>query len=261
MTPDKTVTPAAKAAIETLRAAGARFTVVSSRPPRGLLSLVKALGVVEPFAGFNGGAVAEPDGTLRQTLSLSDEAVRRALGILQRPGLLLWAYSGGDWLVTDPAGPRVDHERHTLGYEPVVLPDFSGLKDIQKMVGVSLDPAALDQAEHEARAALSGLATVDRSQTYYLDVTHPDANKGHAVLALSAAIGVAIEETAVFGDMANDVSMFDVAGLAVAMGQAAPAVQGRADFVTSANTDEGFAHAVERFILPRTAANTEPRAG
>ena len=237
VTPDKIVTPAAKAMVERLRAAGVHFTLVSSRPPRGLLPLVRALDVTQPFAGFNGGAVARPDAEVLQDLALSPEAMRKALAALTQPGVRIWAYAGGDWLVTDAADPQVAHERHTLGFDPVVVADFGGLTDVDKLVGVSTDDAALSQVEAAARASLAGMATVDRSQIAYLDITHPDANKGHAVRALSAAIGVAIEETAVIGDMTNDISMFDVAGLAVAMGQASPAVQARADFVTSANTE------------------------
>lgn len=260
VTPDKIVTPAARAAIDRLRGAGVHFTVVSSRPPRGLLPLVRSIELTEPFAGFNGGAVAGPDGAILRSLHLSPDAAGRALAALKHPGVQTWAYAGGDWLVNDPSDPQVAHERHTLGFDPVVVEDFSQLKDIDKLVGVSTDGAALSQVEAAVRASLAGMATVDRSQIAYLDITHPDANKGHAVRALAAEIGVAIEETAVIGDMTNDISMFDVAGLAVAMGQAAPTVQGRADFVTSANTDDGFAHAVERFIFPR-AASAEPHAG
>lgn len=257
VTPDKTVTSAARAMVDRLRAAGARFTVVSSRPPRGLLPLVRTLQVTEPFAGFNGGTVASPDGQALQSFRLSPGVVQRALAALRRPGVQVWAYAGGDWLVSDAADPQVAHERRTLGFDPVVMADFSRLTGVDKLVGVSTDDGALNQAEAAVRASLMGMATVDRSQAAYLDITHPEANKGHAVRALCAAIGVAIEETAVIGDMTNDISMFDVGGLAIAMGQSSPAVQARADFVTSANTDEGFAHAVERFILPRT----EPGAG
>jgi len=251
VTPDKTVTPAAKAAVDQLRAAGLHFTVVSSRPPRALLSLVKALGVVEPFAGFNGGSVVSASGEPIQTLHLSPEAARRALAALRLPGVDIWAYCGGDWLICDPANPEVAHERHTLGFDPVTVPDLDHLVDIDKLVGVSMDSALLDEAERQAKASLSGLATVDRSQAAYLDITHPDANKGHAVHALCGLIGAPIEQTAVIGDMTNDIRMFDVAGLAVAMGQATDVVKGRADFVTTANTQEGFAQAVQRFILPR----------
>jgi len=85
-------------------------------------------------------------------------------------------------------------------------------------------------------------------------VTHPDANKGNAVRALAAHMGFGLQEVAVIGDMENDVPMFDVAGYAVAMGNATPAVQARAAAVTGAYDADGWAQAVDRLILPRGAA-------
>ena len=67
---------------------------------------------------------------------------------------------------------------------------------------------------------LGDTAAAHRSQLYYLDVTNPVADKGYAVKAFARHFGVPIEEVAVIGDMANDLPMFDVAGLAIAMGNA-----------------------------------------
>jgi hydroxymethylpyrimidine pyrophosphatase-like HAD family hydrolase len=88
-----------------------------------------------------------------------------------------------------------------------------------------------------------------RSQTYFLDVTHPDANKGSVVEYLSAMYDVATDEIATIGDMNNDVSMFAVSGLSIAMGNAEASVQRAAHRVTRSNDDEGFAHAVNEFVL------------
>jgi hydroxymethylpyrimidine pyrophosphatase-like HAD family hydrolase len=53
------------------------------------------------------------------------------------------------------------------------------------------------------------------------------------------------------GDMPNDVLMFLKSGLSIAMGNASADVQAQANLVTATNDDEGFAKAIERFILPR----------
>ena len=60
---------------------------------------------------------------------------------------------------------------------------------------------------------------------------------------------MALDEIAVLGDMHNDVTMFEVAGFSVAMGNANNDVQRAADVVTNTNEHEGFAHAIETFIL------------
>jgi hydroxymethylpyrimidine pyrophosphatase-like HAD family hydrolase len=67
---------------------------------------------------------------------------------------------------------------------------------------------------------------------------------------LAATYQIAPEAIATIGDMPNDVLMFAHSGLSIAMGNASPDVQGSARRVTTSNEDEGFANAVDRFILP-----------
>jgi len=88
-----------------------------------------------------------------------------------------------------------------------------------------------------------------RSQPYYLDVTHPLANKGVALSELAKLLAIPLAEIAVVGDGGNDVAMFEQSGLSIAMGNAGPEVQSAADFVTDSNREEGFANAIEQFIL------------
>jgi hydroxymethylpyrimidine pyrophosphatase-like HAD family hydrolase len=116
---------------------------------------------------------------------------------------------------------------------------------------VTDDAPLLAAAESELQHMLGDTANAKRSQTYYLDVTHREANKGNAVRLLAAAQGVAVEEVAVLGDMVNDVPMFQVAGFSIAMGNATDEVKALASAVTSGNDGDGWAEAVDRFILPR----------
>ncbi|MBO0712532.1 MAG: HAD hydrolase family protein, partial [Acetobacteraceae bacterium] len=92
-------------------------------------------------------------------------------------------------------------------------------------------------------------ATANRSQPYYLDVTHRDANKGVVVAYLSAHLAVPAEEIATIGDQPNDVLMFKRSGLSIAMGNASDQVKSQAKVTTDSYNDEGFAKAIERFVL------------
>jgi hydroxymethylpyrimidine pyrophosphatase-like HAD family hydrolase len=87
------------------------------------------------------------------------------------------------------------------------------------------------------------------SQAYYVDVTHPRANKGDVLRFLSEHYDIPQAEIAAIGDMPNDVLMFALAGVSVAMGQSSREVQRAARYVTTANDDDGFAVAVDRFVL------------
>ena len=254
VTRDKTLTPAAVDAVAEARAVGLAFTVISSRPPRGMAGVVERLGVSLPFAAFNGGNLVAPDMTVIRALRLDRTVAEAALGLLAQRRVDAWVFADGAWMVRDPKGARVQHERHTVGFDPVVVADFTAVVDrIDKIVAVSDDTAALSSVEAEARAAWGGQANIERSQAYYLDFTHPEANKGEAVRALAAMLGVDLAATAVIGDMTNDVAMFKVAGFSVVMGQSPPEVKAAADVVTRSNEDDGFAYAVRQFIVPRAA--------
>ena len=102
-------------------------------------------------------------------------------------------------------------------------------------------------------------ATAARSQPYYLDVTHPDANKGFVVTYLSRKLGIPEEEIATIGDQPNDVLMFKRSGFSIAMGNASEEVKRQASAVTDSYDNEGFAKAVERFLLNAEAAKEMAR--
>jgi hydroxymethylpyrimidine pyrophosphatase-like HAD family hydrolase len=167
-------------------------------------------------------------------------------------GVDVWVFARGDWRLRDPHGSNVPRERFTVGFDPTVVEGFDDVIDcIDKIVGVTDDFPRLERLETEAQALVGGKATIILSQRAYLDITNTLANKGDGVAALCERIGVDLARTAVFGDMFNDVAMFKRAGFSVAMGQAPEAVKSAADEVTLSNTEDGFASAVDRFILHR----------
>ena len=106
--------------------------------------------------------------------------------------------------------------------------------------------AAAEAAAHEE---LGTGVSASRSQPYYLDITHPLANKGCVVQYLAERYALGSDAIATIGDMPNDVLMFAHSGLSIAMGNAHREVQRAARRVTSSNEDDGFAKAVEKFIL------------
>jgi hydroxymethylpyrimidine pyrophosphatase-like HAD family hydrolase len=118
-----------------------------------------------------------------------------------------------------------------------------------KVVGVSDDLDAVARCETDTQKAFSQQVSAARSQPYYLDVTHPDANKGTVVATLSRLLSIPAARIATIGDMPNDVLMFEKSGFSIAMGNAGPDVRKQARFVSASYNDEGFAKAVEDCLL------------
>jgi len=255
VTPDKVITPRARSAVKEIIAAGIAFTITSGRPPRGMKMLIDALQLQDPITAFNGGLFLNPDLSVIRENLLPREAVQPVIDILTKQKLDVWIYSDKDWYVPSRHGPHVDREEWTVKFPPTVVSSFAGLLDrVAKIVGVSDDLEAVAGCEKDVQKECGEHVSAARSQPYYLDVTHPKANKGEVVNVLSEMLHVPSANIATIGDMPNDVFMFKRSGVSIAMGNASSEVQHAARFVTSSNKEEGFALAMERFVLRTQAA-------
>jgi Cof subfamily protein (haloacid dehalogenase superfamily) len=251
VTQEKVLTPRALDAVQQLRQAGILFAVTSGRPPRGMEMLVQPLDLHTPISAFNGGLIVNPDMTVIEQRVLPEHLVPRLFDLMKSFELSVWIYRGAEWYVTDRKGPHVDREAWTVKFEPTVVPNYDGLTHgVAKIVGVSDDHDAVTGAAAAAHDQFGSHVTAAASQPYYLDVTHPRANKGEVAKYLSRQYHLAAGEIATIGDQPNDVLMFTHSGLSIAMGNADPEVQRAARRVTASNEEDGFAEAVTRFVLP-----------
>jgi hydroxymethylpyrimidine pyrophosphatase-like HAD family hydrolase len=149
----------------------------------------------------------------------------------------------------------VARETSTVKFDPIVVDAVeTRLSGVVKIVGVSDDLDLVKATEAEAQKQFGHTATVARSQPYYLDITHPDANKGGVVAYLAKTLKLEPHQIATIGDQPNDVLMFKPSGYSVAMGNADDDVKHQATVATDDVEHEGFAKAVERLIAEHGTA-------
>ena len=270
----KVVTPRALEAIGALRERQIDFAVTSGRPPRGMRMITAAIPLTAPVAAFNGGTIVRPDDMSQviESHTLDDATARAVMARLEAAKLDVWVYAALDWYLRDPSAPHSDKEEHTVQFPPTVVPDFSKAlaEGVTKIVGVSDDLDLVARVEHEIQAEFASAVgtqqscphrrrhvvesgpsvSAARSQPYYLDVTHPLANKGAAAEALARLLRLPLAEIATIGDQPNDILMFQKSGVSIAMGQSIDEVKQAATHVSPGDLDhEGFARAVEEFLL------------
>ena len=255
VTQDKALTERAIVAVRELRKRGIVFTICSSRSPRGLQKLVEPLQLTMPMAAFNGGVIVLPDLSVLDERALPEYIVPAIVEAIEAHGLDVWIYSATDWYVRSRGAPRVDREASTSQQEPTVVTTFDDvLTGVVKIVGVSTDHDHVAACEAQLQKVFGTQVAAARSQPFYLDVTHPTANKGTVVERLARYLKIPVEAIATIGDQPTDVMMFKRSGLSIAMGNAHEDVQRQATHVTTSHNDEGFANAVDQFILPRAEA-------
>jgi Cof subfamily protein (haloacid dehalogenase superfamily) len=250
VTEDKVLTQRAQEAVQHLQEAGIRFAITSGRPPLGMAMLFDQLRLTTPIAGFNGGLFVKPDLSIIEQKTLPEDVAAKAIELIRAHGLDAWVYRGNDWLVTKPDAPHVAREAWTVKFQPKLVANVAEKLDgVAKIVGVSDDHDKVQSCEADAQAAFGQRAAASRSQPYYLDVTNRDANKGAVVDYLSQHLGIPAEQIATIGDQPNDVLMFKRSGFSIAMGNASDQVKAQASATTDSYNDEGFAKAIERFVL------------
>jgi Cof subfamily protein (haloacid dehalogenase superfamily) len=250
VTPDKRLTEATMRAAQRLAQSRIDFTVVSSRPPAGMRMLVEPLSLRLPMGDFSGGATVTPALEVIEQHVIPEAAARTAADLLDAFAADAWLFTVDGWFVRDARDRYIPRETRTIQAEPSVVASFDAVFGRAcKIVGSSEDFARLGECESAMRDALGSQASVVRSQPYYLDVTPPGRDKGTFVEGLSRHLGIPLEAIAVLGDMENDLAMFRKAGMAIAMGNASAAVKSAAKYVAGANTADGFATAIERYVL------------
>jgi Cof subfamily protein (haloacid dehalogenase superfamily) len=248
--PDHSLSQATIDAFAELRAAGIRFSLASSRPPRAMRQQIEALGIDLPTVAFNGGLITNADGSILSAHRIPRAAAITSLELLEGKDCSVWVFADDQWLLRDLNGAYVEHERHTLGYDPVLVGSFEPYLDrVDKIVAAGADHQLLKDLEAQLNPQIEGLALASRSQLYYLDVNAVEANKGTALVTLAEHLGIALAHTAAIGDGGNDVAMFRKAGLSIAMGQGEESVRSQANHVTESNLQDGVAVAIRRYLL------------
>jgi HAD-superfamily hydrolase, subfamily IIB len=126
------------------------------------------------------------------------------------------------------------------------------LKPLIEMLIID-EPDLLDRVAEELKPLIGERVHITKSKPHYLEFTHKEGTKGHALRFLAEHIGSTSEHAIAIGDAWNDREMIVEAGLGVAMGNALPALKEIANYVTLTNNEEGVRHVIEKFVL-----NAEP---
>jgi hypothetical protein len=113
-----------------------------------------------------------------------------------------------------------------------------------------------DELASAARGAVGSLATVTMSGPGTVELQPCGVTKATGLALAAAHLGLTDTTTIAFGDMPNDIPMFDWATHGVAMANAHPELKAVADEVTLSNEEDGIAVVLER-LFRQTAAVTE----
>lgn len=260
----KEITKRTLAALRKAQQMGVRILLASGRPTYGLLPLAKQLelGTYNGFiSSYNGGQIiSAANGEVVFERRINPEMLPYIERKARENGFSLFTYDGDCVVTTNADDPHVQQEASLNGMTLNKVDDFSIAVDFapSKCMLSSDDEEALVGLEDHWKRRLAGVADVFRSEPYFLEVVGCQVDKANSLAALMNVLDIKTEEVVAIGDGVCDVSMLQMVGLGIAMGNAPDSVKRCADTVTLTNEEEGVAVAVERAILAEVRASDIP---
>ena len=260
LTTEKILTPRASAALSRAAEAGVLIVPATGRFYRGLPQELQRAPYVRYCITINGAHVY--DAKLDRTVSAQELPCARALAAMEYLDTqdVIYDCYQGDWGWITRAfwetAPEFVPDQYYLKMLRSLRNPVDELKahlraagrDVQKIIIFTRTDELQDELLETLPARFPDMV-VTSSARHNIELNAPAANKGTALRALAEALEIPLERVMAVGDGLNDRSMLEAAGIAVAMGNAHPAIKAIADYVTDDCDHDGAARAIERFCL------------
>ncbi len=247
---DGTVSERNVQAIQTAVTHGIQVILATGKTRGSANGVLARLGLTSPGVFSQGLVIHNADGSIRYDEALDRATAVQAITFAEERKLPHHAYAG--LRILTPYDNPYRHRLHDLYHEP--LPEVCGsLLALTDSLRINKFMVS-DEAHNDAtRAALTELvgdrATITQAVPGYIEMLPPGASKGRGVARLLADLGIPPSAMLAIGDGENDREMLQMAGIGVAMGNGATAVQSIADHIVPDNNHSGVAVAIERFVL------------
>lgn len=246
---ERTISERNRAAVKRAQEAGVQIVLASGRIYDSMLPFRKRLGLAGSYTISTGGAVlTAPDGSIAATFGMDPELTWALMNWAAQRGIYFQVYTEKEFLYQRRTRRTDDYERvgRLRGRED---PELLCRHDIHAGKVLYLDtPEKLSVVRREVERAFPGIA-VETSHPTLLEMSRTDASKGNALKKLGQILNIPREQMIAMGDSEIDRSMIRYAGLGVAMENAKPSIKALADYVAPANTEDGVAEVIDRFIF------------
>ncbi|GEN34015.1 MULTISPECIES: Cof-type HAD-IIB family hydrolase [Aneurinibacillus] len=253
LTDERTITPGTAEAIKQALDLGVVVTLATGRMFPSALPFASQLGLNVPLITYQGAVVKDmASESIMYERLVTPEISRRIIEIARAKNMHLQVYQD-DILYSPEENDKIRQYAEIAGVPYTIEKDLYRLAERNFIKLLYFDePEALDELARELRKEFGETAHITKSKPFFLEVMHPEANKGRAVLHLAETFGIDRSEIIGIGDSYNDLDLITVSGLGVAMGNAPDDIKQIADYVTLSNNEEGVRHVIETFILQST---------
>ncbi len=226
---------------------GVNFVLASGRPYQALHSYTKELEVYLPLITNNGSIIISSlDGRVYNKVSLSLNIAEEIIEYAQNKGHQLSLYFDDEVKTFNQELAEIQDELE--GMSPEVISEITLSKAPIKVIYYD-NKEKIEESYKILSKEYSDSLYITSSEENILEIMDARVSKGKGLEYMMKRMNIQKEEVMAIGNNFNDVTMFKVAGMAVAMENSPKAVKEKADFVTKSNQDDGVAYALDKLVL------------
>ena len=251
---EKVVTPKTREALLQASAKGAVIILASGRPTYGIEPVAECLELNKQggyILSYNGGNIVNAKtGEKLFSQFLPDEVIPELYAYAKEHGHALLGYAGNE-IITEMPDDQYVKEESRINKMNIRKVDnlFESLEPHPTKLLMTGDPTLMLKAEEELVEKLGDRMDIFRSAPFFLELVPKGIDKAKSLTRLLTKINLTPADLIAFGDGYNDLSMLKLAGMGVAMENAAPEVRAEADYVTLSNEEDGVAAALTHFNM------------
>ena len=246
------VPDSAWAAIERARAAGRHIAICTGRPCSGnAIVYARRLSPDEPHVFHSGAVVCTPDGVMVHAVPMPPASFRRQVALAREHSEALEVYTAMDCFLETESVHTKDHAE-LIDLKQTVIPDLLALLDgrapivrVQWVVPWAEWPVFEAATQTDDQLEISVASQPDMHHTCFSSVTARGISKASAAAFLADHYGLTLDEVAMVGDGDNDLEVFGVVGLPIAMGNGTPKALAAGKHIVAHVDHGGLAQAID----------------
>lgn len=229
---------------------GIAVYLVSGRAVRGMQTAATTLGLNTPLISLNGSFIYD---VINQNIVYSHpitrEIAQRAIRVFQNRNIYIGYHTGLHWYV-DKDCIEMRAEGKSMDAQPEFVENLSTaiIPPPHKLIAMDFTHEHLLHAAHQDLERELPDLNAHFSETFALEIFDRQVSKGAAIQHIANSIRLPVEKIMVIGDNYNDISMMELAGLSIAMGNAPENVKSKADWIVPSNKENGVAFAIDRVL-------------
>lgn len=249
---DKVVTPRTRQALLKAQELGTVIILASGRPTYGIVPVAECLELEKRggyILSYNGGNIVNAKtGEKLFSQFLPDAVIPILYKYAKEKNHALLGYAGNE-IITEMPDDQYVKEESRINKMNIRKVDnlLDALEPHPTKLLMTGDPTDMIKAEEELVEILGEKMDIFRSAPFFLELVPKGIDKAQSLLRLLSKINLTPADLIAFGDGYNDLSMLKLAGVGVAMANAAPEVRADAYYVTLSNEEDGVAAALLHF--------------